>query len=98
VRKTTWAKSRIVSWPGLSRPSTMSILRGAKDVDARHEAGHDEASLQALTLLVRLTLVLVAKLVLERIPVLAELRSVVGIGHGEARRKGGVEEACAFQL
>ncbi|MFC3675630.1 hypothetical protein [Ferrovibrio xuzhouensis] len=28
------------SWPGLTRPST-SFSVGPKDVDARHEAGHD---------------------------------------------------------
>jgi hypothetical protein len=28
------------SWPGLSRPSTISVAN--KDVDARHKAGHDE--------------------------------------------------------
>jgi len=31
------------SWPGLTRPST-SCLRGGKDVDARHKAGHDGGS------------------------------------------------------
>src|SRR6516164_9632749 len=31
----------IVSWPGSSRPSTSSLARVYKDVDARHKAGHD---------------------------------------------------------
>src|SRR5690348_13768591 len=34
-------RRRHLSWPGLSRPSTSSILR-KQDVDARHEAGHDD--------------------------------------------------------
>src|SRR5262245_14002185 len=34
------------SWPGLSRPSTF-FVPGAKDVDARHKAGHDGLCLRA---------------------------------------------------
>ena len=30
------------SWPGLTRPSTSSLLMCGQDVDARHKAGHDE--------------------------------------------------------
>jgi hypothetical protein len=30
------------SWPGLSRPSTSSLQRGEKDVDARDKPGHDD--------------------------------------------------------
>jgi hypothetical protein len=30
------------SWPGLSRPSTSCGPTGKEDVDARHEAGHDD--------------------------------------------------------
>jgi hypothetical protein len=35
-----WNASPSSSWPGSSRPPTSS--RAAKDVDARHKAGHDE--------------------------------------------------------
>src|SRR5262249_44357666 len=31
----------VSSWPGLSRPSTSSLSRERKDVDARPKAGHD---------------------------------------------------------
>jgi hypothetical protein len=35
-------RTRISSWPGLSRPSTSLFGRELKqDVDARHKAGHD---------------------------------------------------------
>jgi hypothetical protein len=33
------------SWPGLSRPSTSSLLQLRKDVDARNKSGHDEGSI-----------------------------------------------------
>ena len=33
---------RFSSWPGLSRPSTSFLPDWTKDVDARHNAGHDE--------------------------------------------------------
>ena len=39
-----------------------------------------------------------AELVLERILVLAQIRRVIGIGHGEARRQVGVEQPCPLQL
>jgi FAD/FMN-containing dehydrogenase/Fe-S oxidoreductase len=39
------------SWPGLSRPSTSSSL-AAKDVDARHKAGHDGEASRDVVLLV----------------------------------------------
>jgi hypothetical protein len=29
------------SWPGLSRPSTSSLIRTSQDVDARDKPGHD---------------------------------------------------------
>ena len=32
----------VSSWPGLSRPSTSSLAGAPQDVDARHEAGHDD--------------------------------------------------------
>jgi hypothetical protein len=43
VRGAKFARLASPSWPGLSRPSTPSLLRGGKDVDARHKAGHDES-------------------------------------------------------
>ena len=38
----------ILSWPGLSRPSTILLL--LQDVDARHKAGHDDELLNAKNL------------------------------------------------
>ncbi len=55
-----------------------------------------ESSSALLVCLVLRLIALLAKLVLDRILVLAQVRSVVGIGHGEARRQGRVEEPCAL--
>jgi len=38
------------SWPGLSRPSTSSLRRPKKVVDARHKAGHDGVQVVVLAL------------------------------------------------
>src|SRR5581483_1798805 len=37
------------SWPGLSRPSTISFVRRIQNVDARHKAGHDEANAPSIS-------------------------------------------------
>src|SRR6476620_8749506 len=74
--------------------------------ELKHEAGlrsctrkcNHRRSARRLAIAVFGGLAVIAKLVVERILVLAQIRRVIGIGHGEARRQVRVEQPCPFQL